>query len=185
MFVSQSDELAPLLIAIAAGDRIAFRELYDRVGPKLFAIIRRINRNAAGAEEILQDVFLKVWSNAGRFSVESGSGMAWLAAISRNRAIDVIRQKPPQQTSFADNKPQPCDDIADPTDRETQMNDVDSLRHCLGDIEEPTRSCILLAYYEGFSRDELASRYGQPVNTIKSWLHRGLTNLKQCLESVA
>ena len=179
-----ADDLAALLGAIAARDRIAFRTLYDRVGPKLFAIIRRINRDAAGSEEILQDVFLRVWNNAASFSPQAGSAMAWLVTIARNRAIDVLRQKPPLLAMSGD-KPHPYDSIADPVDSEARLTDIAALRNCLGAIEEPTRSCVLLAYYEGFSRDELAARYETPVNTIKSWLHRGLASLRDCLGSAA
>jgi RNA polymerase sigma-70 factor (ECF subfamily) len=183
--VLPSDDLAVLLSAIASGDRTAFRRLYDSVGPQLFAIICRISRNAAGSEEILQDVFLRIWNNAGSFSPRAGSAMAWLITIARNRAIDVLRQKAPLLAVPADNKPHPYDTIADPVNSEARLNDIAVLRNCLGAIEEPTRSCILLAYYEGFSRDELAVKYETPVNTIKSWLHRGLASLRGCLESAA
>jgi RNA polymerase sigma-70 factor (ECF subfamily) len=165
--VVSSDDLSVLLVAIGSRDRVAFRRLYDQVGPKLFAIIRRINRDTAGSEEILQDVFLRVWDNAATFSPDAGSAMAWLVTIARNRAIDVLRQKPPF-LSVATDKPHPYDTIADPIDSESRLNDAAALRNCLGAIEEPTRSCILLAYYEGFSRDELAARY-----------------LRDCLESAA
>jgi len=184
MFVVPADDLAALLSAIAARDRAAFRRLYDRVGPKLFAVIRRISRDRAGSEEILQDVFLRVWNNAASFSPDAGSAMAWLVTIARNRAIDVLRQKPPLAATSGD-KPHPYDSIADPIDSEARLNEAAALRNCLGAIEEPTRSCILLAYYEGFSRDELAARYATPVNTIKSWLHRGLASLRNCLEAAA
>jgi RNA polymerase sigma-70 factor (ECF subfamily) len=171
-------------MAAGAGDRMAFRRLYDSVGPKLFAIIRRINRDTSGSEEILQDVFLRVWNNAASFSPQAGSAMAWLVTIARNRAIDVLRQKPPLAAVSGD-KPHPYDSIADPVDSEARLSDVGTLRKCVGALEEPTRSCVLLAYYEGFSRDELAAKYDKPVNTIKSWLHRGLASLRVCLESAA
>src|ERR1700744_1321121 len=180
-FVLESDDLTALLIAAGAGDRIAFRRLYDSVGPKLFAIIRRINRDTSGSEDILQDVFLRVWNNAASFSPQAGSVMAWLVTIARNRAIDVLRQKPPLAAVFGD-KPPSYDRIADPVDGDARLSDIGALRYCLGALEESTRSCVLLAYYEGFSRDELAAKYNTPVNTIKSWLHRGLASLRGCLE---
>ncbi|MBV9395660.1 MAG: sigma-70 family RNA polymerase sigma factor, partial [Methylobacteriaceae bacterium] len=121
---------------------------------------------------------------AASFSPDAGSAMAWLVTIARNRAIDVLRQKPPLAATSGD-KPHPYDSIADPIDSEARLNEAAALRNCLGAIEEPTRSCILLAYYEGFSRDELAARYATPVNTIKSWLHRGLASLRNCLEAAA
>ena len=179
-----SDDLAPLLTAAAGGDRIAFRKLYDCAAPKLFAIIRRINRDAAGSEDILQDVFLRVWNNAESFSPAAGSAMAWLVTIARNRAIDALRQKRPR-LAIVDGTPVSYDSIPDPVNSAASRDDIATLRNCLSFIEEPTRSCILLAYYEGFSRDELAAKYATPVNTIKSWLHRGLASLRDCLGSAA
>lgn len=178
-------ELADLIIAVAAGDRGAYRQLYDRTAPKLFGIVLRMIRDRSMAEDILQDIFLRVWRNAGNFAPETGSAMAWLSSIARNRTIDVLRQKslvlPDRDESGIDWQEM----IADPHDREVEFMDVSALRHCLSEIEEPARSCVLLAYYEGYSREELASRYERPVNTIKTWLHRSLLALKACLESLA
>ncbi len=129
-------------------------------------------------------MFLRVWNNAASFSPEAGSAMAWLVTIARNRAIDALRQKRPV-LAIVDGTPISYDTIADPVNSAASRDDIASLRNCLGLIEEPTRSCILLAYYEGFSRDELAAKYATPVNTIKSWLHRGLASLRDCLGSAA
>ena len=65
------------------------------------------------------------------------------------------------------------------------MIDNASLRHCLGTIDSQARDCVLLAYYEGYSREELARRYDRPVNTIKTWLHRNLATLRACLDGEA
>jgi RNA polymerase sigma factor (sigma-70 family) len=175
-------ELATLLSAVARRDRIAFKELYGHVAPKLFAILLRILRNKAVAEDVLQDVFLRIWQNADSFSAEAGPAMGWLISIARNRAIDVLRSKNPAEPASETDAADLFAKIAEPGDRETQMMNIAALRHCLGEIEEPTRSCILLAYYEGYSREELAARFDHPVNTIKTWLHRGLAALKACLD---
>ncbi len=185
--VEQPDqaELADLILAVAAGDRGAYRQLYDKTAPKLFGIVLRMIRDRSMAEDILQDVFLRVWRNAGNFAPQTGSAMAWLSSIARNRTIDVLRQK----SLVLPDRDEPGIDwqemIADPRDREVEFMDVSALRHCLSEIEEPARSCVLLAYYEGYSREELAARYERPVNTIKTWLHRSLLALKSCLESLA
>ena len=75
--------------------------------------------------------------------------------------------------------------IAEDRDREADMVDVASLRHCLGQLDATMRDCVLLAYYEGFSREELAQRYDRPVNTVKTWLHRSLATLRDCLDGGA
>jgi RNA polymerase sigma factor (sigma-70 family) len=179
---SDNRELVSFLTATARGDRAAFRELYERAAPKLFAILLRILPNRSQAEEALQDVFLKIWQNAGSFDPETGSAMGWLASIARNRAIDIVRARNPAEPAKTD----ATDDlanIADLSGGEEQMMELAALRHCLETLEEPARNCILLAYYDGYSREELASRFGRPVGTIKTWLHRSLALLKSCLEA--
>jgi RNA polymerase sigma-70 factor (ECF subfamily) len=180
----EQGELADLILAVAGGDRGAYRQLYDKTAPKLFGIVLRMIRDRSMAEDILQDVFLRVWRNAGNYAPQTGLPMAWLSSIARNRTIDVLRQKslvlPDHDESGIDWQEM----IADPRDREADFMDIAALRHCLSEIEEPARSCVLLAYYEGYSREELATRYERPVNTIQTWLHRSLLALKSCLESL-
>ena len=186
MLKTEKAELADLLRAVAREDRAAYKRLYEQAGPKLFGIVLRITRNRSAAEDILQDVFLRIWQNAHSFSPDAGPPMAWLSSIARNRAIDVLRQK--TFVSVASDNEDETDwfeRIADPRDLEDEMMNIAALRHCLGQIEEPARICVLLAYYEGYSREELAERYGKPVNTIKTWLHRSLAVLKDCLEGAA
>jgi RNA polymerase sigma-70 factor (ECF subfamily) len=174
--------LADLIVAVAGEDRNAFRALYDQTSAKLFAIILRIIRNRSLAEDILQDVYLRIWRNAGAYAPESGSPLAWLSSIARNRTIDILRQKSLTAAPVGGDDGDWWEKIAGPRNVEADLMDVAALRHCLGEIEEPSRSCVLLAYYEGYSRDELAVRFGKPVSTIKTWLHRSLTALKACLE---
>lgn len=175
-------DLGSLLEAAARGDRAAFRDLYVAAAPKLLGIILRIRRDRAGAEEILQDVFLKIWQNAGRFDRAAGPALGWMASIARNRAIDVVRQKTPVLVAPDEDGTDWLERVADPRDREAEMIDAAALSHCLGAIDPEHRECIMLAYCDGWSREELALKYVRPVNTIKTWLHRGLAALKTCLE---
>lgn len=185
MAETEQAELAALVLAVATGDRNAYQRLYVKTAPKLFAIILRMIRDRSMAEDILQDVFLRVWRNAGNFTPQSGNPMAWLSAIARNRAIDVLRQKNLVLLDRDQGETDWQERIADPHDQEREFVDLAALRHCLAEIDEPARSCILLAYYEGYSRDELAKRFDRPVNTIKTWLHRSLLALKSCLEGLS
>jgi RNA polymerase sigma factor (sigma-70 family) len=180
--MTEAAKLAALIYATSKGDRIAFKELYDRTGPKLFAVSLRIIRDRALAEDILQEVFLRIWQNAKSFSSVSGSPMAWLNAIARNRTIDVLRQKAHVRAAAESEQTGWYERILDPRDQEADIMNIGALRHCLAKIEEPARTCLLLAYYEGYSREQLAERYHKPVNTIKTWLHRSLTALKICLK---
>ena len=183
--MTEKAEIETLLAAVARHDRDAFRTLYKTAAPKLFATILRIVRSRPTAEEILQDVFLRIWQNAGSFSPQAGPARAWMNTIARNRAIDVLRQKSFVSMTGTDDDVSLYERVAEDRDREADMINNATLRHCLATIEEPARLCVLLAYYEGYSREELAKRYDRPVNTIKTWLHRSLSTLRACLDGVA
>ena len=164
---------------------MAFRALYEEMSPKLLGVILRIVRSRAEAEEVLQDVFVRVWKNAASYAPESGSPGAWITSIARHRAIDVVRKKAPMTLAPAEDGADWTERIADPLDSEAQMAHRNALIHCLDTLEQPVRDLVVLAYCEGYSREELASRYDRPVNTVKTWLHRGLGVLKTCLEARA
>ena len=103
-------------------------------------------------------------------------------SIARNRAIDVLRQKSFASINSAEDGSDWYQSVSEDRDREADMINNASLRRCLEGIDEQARACVLLAYYEGYSRDELARRYDRPVNTIKTWLHRSLATLRICLD---
>lgn len=184
MLAHEDADLRALLLATADGDRDAFHRLYVAAAPKLFGTILRILRNRAAAEEVLQDVFLRIWQNAGRFEPEMATSAVWMNAIARNRSIDVLRQRGTVRMAADDDATDWFERVAEDRDRERDMVDNASLRHCLASLEDQARTCVLLAYYEGFSREELAARFGRPVNTIKTWLHRSLGTLRDCLDGV-
>ena len=178
-------DLDALLAAVARADVDAFRRLYDLAAPKLLGTILRMLKNRPVAEEVLQDVFLRIWQNAGGFSPQSASAGIWMNAIARNRSIDILRQRSSTPVVSATGLSEDVDwfeRIAEDRDREDDMMSTASLRHCLGTLDPQARSCVLLAYYEGFSREEIAQRYDRPVNTIKTWLHRSLLLLRACLD---
>ena len=171
--------LAELLDATSRGNPAAFRALYEATSAKLFGVVLRIIGNRSVAEEVLQEAYVKIWQNAERFTPEMGQPVTWLATIARNRAIDRIRSERIDRHSVADGE-----DVLgrlaapggfDPAARE-------ALRTCLGGLEAEARDCVVLAYCSGFSREELAERFGRPVGTIKTLLHRSVRLLKACLE---
>jgi len=179
---AESGLLAALIASTAGGDRRAFKALYDATAPKLLGIVLRIVRDRAVAEDVLQDVFLRVWQNAGSYAPDAGQPMTWLASIARYRAIDVLRQRRETTIGGGEDGEDWIAGIMDTHDGEAELIDRDRLRHCLGRLDEAQRTCLILAYCEGFSREELASRFARPVNTIKTWLHRGLASLRACLD---
>ena len=181
--LDSADDLADLLSRVAAKDRAAFGAVYRAVSPKLFGIVLRILRRRELAEDVLQDVFLTIWRRAEGYDLALGSPMTWMAAIARNRAIDEIRKA---RLTVVD---APVDELnlADGGKLASEQMEIDEsarrLEGCLNDLAEPHREMVRLAYLEGWSRDALGKKYGRPEGTIKTWLHRSLKQLKECLGS--
>lgn len=177
----QLPDLAALIAASAQGDRLAFERLYELTAAKLMGVTLRIVRDRSVAEDVVQDAYLRAWQGAGSFSPEAGRPMTWLISIARHRAIDVVRRRAEAQLPDGDDGTDWLDTVAEPRDREGEFMDIDRLRVCLDRLDAVHRRCLLAAYYEGYSREELSRRFGRPVNTIKTWLHRSTGALRACL----
>jgi RNA polymerase sigma-70 factor, ECF subfamily len=176
-------DLITLLSRVAQKDRAAFAEVYRASSAKLFGIILRILKRRDVADEVLQEVYVKIWDRAGDFDPKLASPITWMATIARNRALDELRRKRPDSI---EDHPELLDVASGEDSALTNVlrgEDGRRLSECLARLEEPRRQMVVLAYCEGLSRDELAVKYGQPVNTIKTWLRRSLAQLKGCLGS--
>lgn len=183
-----NDPLALLICETATGDRNAFRMLYEKSSSKLFGTLLRILKREDLAQDVLQEVYVAIWQRAGSFESDKGRAMTWMITIARNRAIDVLRRSEERVTKLS------VDDEYSPgalSEMEAQLwadnaglepVETMTLETCLSEIEEKARSCVLLAYHYGYSREELASKYDVPSGTMKSWLRRALQRLKDCLE---
>jgi RNA polymerase sigma-70 factor (ECF subfamily) len=175
--------LDKLLKDIALGSRQAFEKLYRDSSPQLFAICLRIVSQRAEAEDVLQEVFATVWRKAAQYDVERAGAMSWLAMIAHNKAIDRLRSRPRARKS------EPLDmaeDIADPS-ASPQLDAQASaerqrLEECLKRLDTRRRSLIRAAFFDGSTYEELAARIGSPLGTVKSWIRRGLMQLRECLE---
>jgi RNA polymerase sigma-70 factor (ECF subfamily) len=172
-----------LLTKVSAKDREAFSTLYKATCSKLYGVAIRILRRQHLAEDVLQDVYIKIWERAGDFDASRGSPITWMATIARNSALNEARR--PSLISAED-----ISDIEEIADKNPlaseQMESSDEYRRmkkCLSGIEEEKRKMVMLAYHHGISRELLAKQFGHPVATIKTWLRRSLASLKECLES--
>ncbi len=175
-------ELAGLLAETAKGDQSAFAELYRRTSAKLYGVILRISRRPDLASELLQETYLKIWSNAGRFDPERASPISWMAAIARNRAIDAIRLQSERISAAAEElEPEDGPGLAAPR-HGPDPADAMSLRTCMEGLKSDDRRMVLLGYLYGLSREELGDRFALPVNTVKTRLRRALAALKGCLD---
>jgi RNA polymerase sigma-70 factor (ECF subfamily) len=181
-------ELQRLLSRVALGDRTAFRALYDATAPSLFGVAVRILNRRDRAEEVIQDAFVNVWQRAASYSEVAGRPMAWLTAIVRNRALDVLRSEGARPTQSLDDEEnggrahEPADERPDPLGLLEQAVDEVRIRDCLGDIQGPQRQCLALAYYHGLSHSEVAAHLAASIGSVKVWIRRGLARLKRCLD---
>lgn len=178
-----SDPVSPseLLSRVAEGDRAAFRQVYDIAGPRLFAICLRMLRTRTEAEDVLQDAFVKIWERSWQYDATKGNAMAWLATIARNTALDRLRAPGRRHITIDD-------DVTAEIDRAMSVAAVDVMGHgeldrCLSGLRDDYRKAIVMTFVNGLTHEELAAELGKPLGTIKSWINRGLAQLKDCMSS--
>jgi RNA polymerase sigma-70 factor (ECF subfamily) len=176
------DPIADLLSQIAAQDRAAFRQLYSISSSKLMGVLLRILNNRAESEDALQEVYTRVWLKAGRFDATKGRGMTWLIALTRNLAIDRLRQRPDHINDDAAMEAAP-----DTTPRaETRLiaaGEARRINDCFATLEPDRAEALRGAYLTGLSYTDLAARHNVPLNTMRTWLRRSLLRLKECMGS--
>ena len=174
------NDISYLIGRVSLKDRKAFAALYDKSASKLFGVCLRILRDRSEAEEALQEVYVKIWQRADRYVASDVHPMAWLAAIARNHAIDVIRARRPVATDIDE-----AYDIADPlmTPEEAVVLSSEGRRidTCMDELEPDRASAVRRAYVEGLSYEELAEIHGVPLNTMRTWLRRSLLKLRECM----
>jgi RNA polymerase sigma-70 factor (ECF subfamily) len=179
---SDDERLVSLLRGCAAADSRALEQLYRLVSPALFACLLRMLPRRSLAEEALQDVFVTVWRRAAQFRPERGRPMAWLIAIARYRAIDLLRHERAAPTLVGH---VPEEALAAESDEEPAawLPGAGLLERCLALLTQDQRRCLELAFVGGISHGDIARLVGTPLGTVKSWIRRGLKTLKGCLES--
>ncbi len=175
----QRRRLTGLIDACAAGDRAAFRRLYDLSSRFVFGVVLAILRDSGMAEEVAQEVYISVWKRARSFDTDKGNPLAWIAAIARNRAIDRLRAERARGfISYTDEVP----DIAGDDPPADLTVDAITVRRALADLRPEFRNALLLTYFKGYTHSELAGVMNVPAGTAKSWVRRGLAALKEALE---
>jgi RNA polymerase sigma-70 factor, ECF subfamily len=177
------DDLTDLLIRIAARDTAAFAALYKQTSAKLYGVVARILTRGDVAADVLQECYVRIWEKAGDFDPVRGSPLAWMATIARNRALDEVRRVRPVSLEDQPEGFEPAAEEIDPLAARERSEGLAALIDCLKGLDEEKRAVVLLAYYRGLSREALARRFGRPVPTIKTWLHRSLAQLRDCLAS--
>lgn len=183
--MADNDHLIRLLSATASGDQRAFRELYDASSSHLFGLLLRMLKRRDWAEEALQDCFLKIWQKAETYAPEKGAPLTWLMTVARYRALDLLRMKRPEVEMPEEEDAPPMtfvdDDGLNPEARAMEKEGLGRLSECMEGLQSEQRRSVLLAYYEGYTHQELARALKAPLGTVKSWVRRGLQTLRDCL----
>jgi RNA polymerase sigma-70 factor (ECF subfamily) len=168
-----------MVTALKAGDQSAVAQLYDRYSSVVYAVALRVLGDTGAAEDVLQEVFLQLWRNPGAFDAARGSLAPWLAVIARNRAIDFLRKRKPE-TDLEDVIVSVAPDLARDADR---ARAAEKVRGVIGAMPPPQRSALEMAYFEGMSHSEIASKTGEPLGTIKTRIRAGLITLRKAFQT--
>lgn len=178
------DDVERLLALCAMRDEGALADLYKLVSARLLGLLLRMLRSRALAEEALQDVMVRVWQGADQYVAHRGRALTWIMSIARYRAIDLLRAQRMQIT--LDDVPEEAlvDAAAEEfSDTTTSQRLRRALDDCFNRLSAEQRRCLSLAYVDGYSQDEIATAVASPLGTVKSWVRRGLSSLKRCMDS--
>lgn len=183
----QSADLQQLMLRCADRDQQAFALLYDRTSATLYGILVNMLGPGPLAEDALQEVFIKVWRRSGSYRPAQGKAMTWLISITRHHALDVLRKHRTenllrQETTNTDAL---LDSLQTQTNGSADHLQAGILHRCLMQLEALSRECVVRAYCEGYSHQELSTRLDKPVGTVKSWIRRALANLRDCVDEHA
>ena len=171
------DETA-ILTRIGQRDENAMEEIFRRYSGPVYSVALRVLRDSGQAEDVLQEVFLQLWRKPAAFVQNRGSLGAWLVVIARNRSIDVLRRRKPSD-SVEDVVLASTVNVADEAERNTMMEKV---RRVIADLPMEQRKSLELAYFEGLSHTEIASRTGDPLGTVKTRIRQALITLRKAFE---
>ena len=168
--------------ACARGERTALRALYERESRWLLGVALRIVRDHDAAQDVLQDAFLQIWQRADTYQRALGSARGWVYTVVRHRALDEVRRAG-RETSVGDDIDAVADRHAHSDSGEFDHPSLDTERvaQCLKTLDQRKRECVMYAFVDGYTHEQIAQRLTTPVGTVKSWIRRGLIMLKACL----
>ncbi len=174
------EDIEELIARTALADRAAFERLYQLTSAKLFGISLRVLGTRSEAEEAVQESYVKIWRNAGRYQSGGFSPMTWLITIARNTAIDRLRARRASGAEMSEAEAIPD---AGPTPEAAAIASSERARlaGCLEELDADRAEAVRGAYLSGLTYQELATRFDVPLNTMRSWLRRSLLKLKDCL----
>jgi RNA polymerase sigma-70 factor (ECF subfamily) len=191
MHVDNPDtHLIALLQRIAGQDQAALRALYDACAGKLYGLALRVVKQRELAEDVLQEAFMNIWRSAPDYHASLSPPMAWMGLIVRSRGLDVLRRRAAERMHLRQDIDESLADTLDgegptPQDNAQASEQAWALNQCLARLERKQRELVNLAYMRDLSHSELASQLQLPLGTVKTWIRRGLDQLRLCMARYA
>ena len=176
---------ALLLSRVARGDSKALQSLYNQWGGHAMAIARRLLKDEADAEDVVQDTFLQLWGKAREFDPGRGSAKAWILTIARTRALDRLRSRSSAHRKHAAEATVEQPAQTEPLELVEQRQSRDRLLLALGSLSAEQRSALEMAYFEGLTQNEIAAQTGIPLGTVKTRTRLAMAKLAEVLEPAA
>ena len=174
------NEMVWLLAAVAKGDAEASGRLYEATRARLYGVVLRIVRRPELAAQVMQDAYTAIWRRAHEFDAQTATPITWMVAIARGLALDLVRTQPGIEEASA------TSDVGAEESGPANRQITEELRRllaCLGELEPEHRRLVLLAYYSGWSREQLAARFETGLDNVRAWLRGGLLRIRECLGS--
>jgi RNA polymerase sigma-70 factor (ECF subfamily) len=174
-----------LLSGIAQGDCEAFARFYDRHSAALLGLVSRILCDEAEAEDALQEAFVSIWERAGDYRPTLGKPLSWALTVTRNKAIDRLRQRHRHAKVLSDAASEPTWPAAPPlpfVSPALMAEDTHAVRTALAQLPREQRHALDLAYFHGLTQAEIATQTGAPLGTVKARIRRGLLQLRDALD---
>lgn len=170
-----------LVLLLEKQDQQAFSYLYDNYAPALNGVIFRLVDDKALTEDILQEAFIKIWNNFSSYNKSKGRLFTWMINLTRNLAIDTLRSKGYKQQGKISGDENSVSDIQDSS---VNVNRFDSMgiRSQLVNLKPEQRLVIDLAYFNGFTQDEIAKQIGIPLGTVKTRMRTAILELRKILQ---
>jgi RNA polymerase sigma factor (sigma-70 family) len=186
MLEAQDLELTALLDQVALQDAAALKSLYARTSPLLFGLAMRVVRQREWAEDVVQDSYLYIWRSASDYRASLSPPMAWMGLIVRSRALDLLRRRTAERADSTDELDDTLaetleGDVPNPLDQVQASQQARALHRCLQQLENRQRQVLSLAYLRDLSHLELAEQLRLPLGTVKTWIRRGLNQLRGCM----
>jgi RNA polymerase sigma-70 factor (ECF subfamily) len=175
------EEDVKLLKAIAARNEAALAQLYDRYRLILFGLLMRILNNREEAEDVLQEVFLQVWRKAEDFDENRGRPFTWLVTLGRSRGIDRLRTLAARDRVAEAGAKEVVDQISDAASDAFKSEQRGLVNEALSQLPDEQKRPLMLAYFDGLTQSEIATRLGAPLGTVKTRMRTGLVNLRELL----